>query len=376
LSIWTSSTKSNKQRTKTHINGGKEAIWEETFNITVQDDKLESVYFEVKNANKFKYDQLIGKAKFSCADVGSAPNECWIRIYSEHGADAGEVQIKASRISGTNKATIGNQQEQQIQSKLKMEAGQVNAALTSSAPVHQPPAFLPVPTSLPEGWSAMTDTKGRQYYMNHHNRTTQWEVPVISAFPPPAPIIEAPSSSVNLLREQEQQQQQQQRKQEERDLEERERELERQQRYFEQKKQQEELLQREREEEQCQYRYQQDQLKIQQEQQFQREKEEEQRQYQYQQEQQQQREQQQKEQRQYQYQQEQQQKEQQQQQQQQQQTLPNRSIPSFGSSGSSYGSSGSGLGALPPGWSQKTTPDGKIYYINHISNTTTWERPG
>jgi hypothetical protein len=340
------------------------------FNITVENDQLESVYFEVKNANKFKYDQLIGKAKFACADVGSVPNECWIRIYSEHGADAGEVQIKASRISGTTRPDIGNQQERQSIPKREAESKQSNAAAETSPPAHycpdHPPAFLPVPITLPEGWSAMTDTKGRQYYTNHHNRTTQWEAPTISASPPSAPAIgaaasngfEVPSSSANLLREQELQQQR---------IQEREYELERQQRNFEQKKQQEEQLQREREEEQRQYRYQQDQ-------QLQREREEEQRQYQYQQEQQQQQREREQEQQQ-QQQQRQREQEQQQQQQQQQQFLPSRSIPSFGSAGSSLGYSGSSLGALPPGWSQKVAPDGRVYYINHISNTTTWERP-
>lgn len=33
------------------------------------------------------------------------------------------------------------------------------------------------------------------------------------------------------------------------------------------------------------------------------------------------------------------------------------------------------LGPLPPGWEQARTPEGQIYYLNHLTCTTTWEDP-
>ena len=30
---------------------------------------------------------------------------------------------------------------------------------------------------------------------------------------------------------------------------------------------------------------------------------------------------------------------------------------------------------LPPGWEQKITPQGKVYFVDHINKKTTWERP-
>ncbi|XP_061708988.1 transcriptional coactivator yorkie isoform X3 [Cydia pomonella] len=33
------------------------------------------------------------------------------------------------------------------------------------------------------------------------------------------------------------------------------------------------------------------------------------------------------------------------------------------------------LGPLPSGWEQARTPEGQIYYLNHITKTTTWEDP-
>jgi hypothetical protein len=31
--------------------------------------------------------------------------------------------------------------------------------------------------------------------------------------------------------------------------------------------------------------------------------------------------------------------------------------------------------ALPQGWEQGVTPEGEVYFINHVSKTTTWFDP-
>lgn len=36
---------------------------------------------------------------------------------------------------------------------------------------------------------------------------------------------------------------------------------------------------------------------------------------------------------------------------------------------------GDDLTPLPPGWEQARTPEGQVYYLNHITRTTTWEDP-
>lgn len=33
------------------------------------------------------------------------------------------------------------------------------------------------------------------------------------------------------------------------------------------------------------------------------------------------------------------------------------------------------MGPLPPGWEAKRTADGKFYYLNHSTKTTSWEDP-
>lgn len=95
--IWTTSTKDAKRTTKTIKDGGKSAVWMETFDLTVADDQTECIFLLVVNENDILKDKEIGKAKFSCSDINETPVETWIRIYSPNGADAGEVQIKASR---------------------------------------------------------------------------------------------------------------------------------------------------------------------------------------------------------------------------------------------------------------------------------------
>jgi hypothetical protein len=37
--------------------------------------------------------------------------------------------------------------------------------------------------------------------------------------------------------------------------------------------------------------------------------------------------------------------------------------------------SASPVGALPPGWTQQKTEDGRTYYFNASKNATQWERP-
>ncbi|KAI9505687.1 hypothetical protein GGI25_002404 [Coemansia spiralis] len=47
-----------------------------------------------------------------------------------------------------------------------------------------------------------------------------------------------------------------------------------------------------------------------------------------------------------------------------------RATPSGGTA-----SSGSSLGPLPSGWEQRFTPEGRPYFVNHIARTTTWDDP-
>ena len=95
--LWTTSRKNSKATTKTCKNGGKCAIWKETFELESDNPEAECLYIEVLNQNGILSDKVIGRAKFSCADIGDKPVETWIRIYGANGSDAGEVKIEAQK---------------------------------------------------------------------------------------------------------------------------------------------------------------------------------------------------------------------------------------------------------------------------------------
>lgn len=71
--IWTTQSKNAKIRTKVSKDTGRSAKWEETFTISVLDDKVESFFIEVFNKNDLTFDRLIGRTKFACSDIGVAP---------------------------------------------------------------------------------------------------------------------------------------------------------------------------------------------------------------------------------------------------------------------------------------------------------------
>jgi len=49
-------------------------------------------------------------------------------------------------------------------------------------------------------------------------------------------------------------------------------------------------------------------------------------------------------------------------------------VPSYTSHATSPPTT-SNLGPLPPGWEQRTTPEGRVYFINHNTRTNTWYDP-
>lgn len=241
--IWTTSTKDAKRTTKTIKDGGKSAVWMETFELTVADDQTECIFLLVVNENDILKDKEIGKAKFSCSDINETPVETWIRIYSPNGADAGEVQIMASRkIKGANhevhassKSLDQKSRKESNRSLTQTAKSPIVEAVTDDRPTitavtdHRPtitavsdtssivtalanerpivtavtderpvvsvvsdmtvtPTAPTAPTAtrtpevvtpmLPPGWTSATDPNtNRTYYANQIKHTTQWEFP-------------------------------------------------------------------------------------------------------------------------------------------------------------------------------------------------------
>lgn len=248
--LWTSSTKDSKVHTRTIKNGGRSALWNEIFELTVDNDEKESIFLEVMNKNGLFADKLIGKAKFSCLDIGDDRVENWIRIYSDNGADAGEVKIDACRKKEEVEEVLQQAetvdepaqpcflppvQTQSIShiSSIPVErsvpivqpvppvierpapiAQHLPQVIERPAPIAQPtpqvmerpapivqivPAVIerpaPIvqsPPPLPSGWTALVDpSTNRTYYVNQIKHTTQWVIPTQPA-EQAEPIIYSP----------------------------------------------------------------------------------------------------------------------------------------------------------------------------------------
>ena len=230
--LWTSSTKEKKVNTSTFKNGGKVAVWNEIFELTAENDEKESIYLEVMNKNGLFSDKSIGKAKFSCLDIGEERVENWMRIYAENGGDAGEIKIDACRKKEDVEEIIQQPgeiahprhlpplQSQSIAQIIPIQVEVpvptiqplppvierpapivqplppiVERPVTIVQPLPQPPSqvvlsepIIAAP-SLPVGWTAMLDpSSNRTYYVNQIKKTTQWVIPTQPA-DQPEPVV-------------------------------------------------------------------------------------------------------------------------------------------------------------------------------------------
>jgi WW domain/C2 domain len=241
--LWTSSMKDSKVNTSVFKNGGKIAVWNEIFELTAENDEKESIYLEVMNKNGLFSDKSIGKAKFSCLDIGEDRVENWMRIYADNGGDAGEIKIDACRkkedveeIIQQPAETVHPQYLPSLQSQSIAQITPIQVVqpvpveqpmppvierpvpivqplppiVERSAPIAQPlpqvveraaPTVHPLPQqpsqvaapSLPFGWTAVLDpTSNRTYYVNQIKKTTQWVVPTERADQPEPAVYQQP----------------------------------------------------------------------------------------------------------------------------------------------------------------------------------------
>lgn len=121
------------KRTKTHDNGGRSAIWDETYTLDVEDFTTDYLYLQVMNENSMTADKEIGKCSIACKLISDVPNSTWVKIYRDKGVEAGEVMINVLRPVARD------------MTPRKEEGAFSTAALAGSLPT--PPARI-MPTSV------------------------------------------------------------------------------------------------------------------------------------------------------------------------------------------------------------------------------------
>ena len=79
------------------------AIWNESFSLLAQNIEKEHIFIEVKNRN-MTGSVLIGRCKLPCNEAATTPVENWYAIFDDAGERAGEVLLRISRSGGMNSA--------------------------------------------------------------------------------------------------------------------------------------------------------------------------------------------------------------------------------------------------------------------------------
>lgn len=90
--IWVTSNRDKKEETKVDTDGGKEAVWNQTFSFSVNNRHREFLFLEVKNKN-FTRDTMIGRVKVPISEVPYFEHTAFFHIFTETGKDAGEVEL-------------------------------------------------------------------------------------------------------------------------------------------------------------------------------------------------------------------------------------------------------------------------------------------
>jgi hypothetical protein len=220
LRIWTSCDRENKIRTKTYVDGGTLAIWNESHELRV-DTTSENNYIcvEVKNENDILSDAMIGRLKIACSEISEVPFEAWYPIQDEDGLVAGEIQLVLSykhpkprrtslneglraQIRSMSDQNVGDTDDshspnKKVSSKLSVvttQATGVNSAKnkfrSKLEPTYAPPDEDSKDTNdstdstpLPPGWEERKTPSGKPFYIDHNNKVTTWIRP-----PPPDPV--------------------------------------------------------------------------------------------------------------------------------------------------------------------------------------------
>lgn len=157
-------------KTKTYVDGGTMAVWNESSELRVLDKNKDCLLIEIKNENDFTSDATIGRLKLPCADIPETPVEDWYSIYGDNGDISGEVHLSLS-IKGNK-----NENEDNMELNLNELRISIDPNMSTATPTDELPT---VPTELndediPQGWIVQYTKTGCPYYINEDTHITTW----------------------------------------------------------------------------------------------------------------------------------------------------------------------------------------------------------
>ena len=172
---WTTSTRDNKFETRVSESTGTSAVWNDTTSMIVSDASVEYFYVEVKAKGRLS-DSLIGRLKVACSDFPQNDTEMTLKVITEAGSGGGEIFIAAS---------------------LKVASTQlpIPSAATATGAI---PSATPFPLSDSQGLAKpfVPPTVNNAVPMGNSFSTSP-RIPAISALPSvsPVPVISSTSQS-------------------------------------------------------------------------------------------------------------------------------------------------------------------------------------
>lgn len=173
LRAWvTGSKKEQLIRTKTYVDGGSMAVWNEKCEIRVQDKKSDCLFIEVKNENDFTSDATIGRLKLPCYEIPEAPIEDWYSIFGENGVTSGEVHLSLSMSRMNDDVSKRRIKSDRVSSRTYNVDNPKSLSTNSSRDSSSSGADLA--GGLPTGWTVMHTPTGCPYFFNSDLRTTTW----------------------------------------------------------------------------------------------------------------------------------------------------------------------------------------------------------
>ena len=167
LRAWVTGSKSKQKiKTKTYVDGGSMAVWNESNELRVLNRELDCLLIEVKNDNDFTSDTIIGRLKLPCADIPETPIEDWYSIFGDQGDVAGEVHLTLS-IKENNEEVMDHRVE--LKKKTFVKSDMASHSFSSEEPTNQWDL-----AALPQNWVVHHTSTGCPYYVNEDTKITTW----------------------------------------------------------------------------------------------------------------------------------------------------------------------------------------------------------
>ncbi|XP_062537426.1 E3 ubiquitin-protein ligase Nedd-4-like isoform X1 [Armigeres subalbatus] len=147
-------------------------VWNEEFIFRVKPSEHKLV-FQVFDENRLTRDDFLGMVELPLAQLPKEPTDDGVQVPTKSYPLRPRRSVGArSKVRGQLDLYHAYIQDQNASSETDWEIIETNNSISSNSNIASSAA-----DTLPSGWEERQDANGRTYYVNHLQRTTQWERP-------------------------------------------------------------------------------------------------------------------------------------------------------------------------------------------------------